>query len=112
MISLASSAVTVRVLAILVLAGCPHRDLAVSRASQAAANVGATVSIDAAEVVVLSSPEEAAASGFRGSPTFLIDGADPFPANGEPSWSCRLYPTDRGLEGSPSVTQLEEALRR
>ena len=61
---------------------------------------------------VITDPAEAATAGMRGSPTILIDGHDPFetPAD-EPSFSCRLFRTDRGLEGAPSVEDLVEALR-
>ena len=45
-----------------------------------------------------------------GSPTMLIDGLDPFD-NGErsPEPRCRLYLTEAGLEGSPSIEQLRSA---
>lgn len=48
---------------------------------------------------------------MRGSPTILIDGADPFAVGAaEPSLSCRLYETASGLDGSPSVAQMREVL--
>jgi hypothetical protein len=52
-------------------------------------------------------PEEATAAGFRGSPTVLIDERDPFadPAAAT-SLSCRVYPTEAGLAGAPTVEQL------
>ena len=55
----------------------------------------------------------AEALGFMGSPMILIDGVDPF-ANAQaiPSMSCRLYPTDLGLQGAPTVESIVEALRR
>jgi hypothetical protein len=53
---------------------------------------------------------EAARWGMRGSPTLLVDGADPFAApGGGPAVACRLYRGEDGrLDGSPTV----EALRR
>lgn len=59
---------------------------------------------------LVETPEEAAEVGFRGSPSVLIDGVDPFddpdaPAAG--TLACRVYQT---ADGSPSVDQLREAL--
>jgi hypothetical protein len=55
--------------------------------------------------------EEAVRVGFLGSPTILIDGADPFAAPGvTPSLSCRVYRTDTGLAGAPIVEQLRAVL--
>ena len=59
---------------------------------------------------VIATEQEAADAGMHGSPTLLIDGADPFAAPGQaPSLSCRLYRDESGsADGAPSV----EALRR
>ena len=49
---------------------------------------------------------------FRGSPTILMDGRDPFPGAAPTlALSCRLYPTPDGLSGSPTVAQLRAALQ-
>lgn len=57
------------------------------------------------------SPEEAEALRFRGSPTILIDGRDPFASGDEPvGLSCRIYQTPDGPAGSPTVAQLEGAI--
>lgn len=55
---------------------------------------------------------EAAARGMNGSPTLLVDGADPFAATGQsPSLSCRLYLDEAGAVcGAPSLSQLRVAL--
>jgi hypothetical protein len=55
---------------------------------------------------------EAAEAGMHGSPTLLINGADPFAQPGEaPSLSCRLYPDAVGHAGqAPSVQTLRHAL--
>jgi glutaredoxin len=56
-------------------------------------------------------PEEAERVGFRGSPTILVDGRDPWAALDAPiGLSCRIYRTELGADGSPSVAQLVEAL--
>lgn len=58
------------------------------------------------------SPEEADRLGFVGSPTVLVDGDDPFLTPGASvGLACRLYPTPEGLRGSPTVEQLQAALR-
>lgn len=44
---------------------------------------------------------------FRGSPTVLVDGRDPFADGGEAfGLACRVYPTEEGPAGSPTVAQL------
>lgn len=56
-------------------------------------------------------PEEAEAVGFRGSPTILIDGRDPFASGDEPTGlACRIYRTPDGPSGSPTIGQLRDAV--
>lgn len=60
----------------------------------------------------VSTPEEAEAAGFRGSPTVLVDGADPFADPVAPvGLTCRVFPTPQGLRGTPTLEQLCTALR-
>jgi hypothetical protein len=55
--------------------------------------------------------EDAQRFHFRGSPTVLIDGRDVFATGDEPiGLSCRVYRTDHGLAGVPSVEQLRGVL--
>ena len=50
--------------------------------------------------------------GFRGSPTIIIDGVDPFADSDAPvGLSCRVYKTDNGYVGSPTLEQLRTAIR-
>lgn len=57
-------------------------------------------------------PEEAEDLRFRGSPTILINGVDPFADPDAPvGLACRLYRTAEGLRGAPSVAELVAALR-
>jgi hypothetical protein len=50
---------------------------------------------------------------FRGSPTVLIDGEDPFlDADAPYGLSCRIYPTDDGFRGSPPESKLRTAIAR
>ncbi|GAB3257846.1 hypothetical protein [Nocardioides dilutus] len=100
-----------RDITIMVLDDCPHRDLALDRVTHAARNLGASVVIEDPQVRVLSS-NDAMIEGFHGSPTILVDGTDPFPVADGTTVACRLYTTERGLEGAPSVRQLERVLGR
>jgi hypothetical protein len=91
--------------------GCPHWQLARTRIQHAIdyAGVG-RVDVD---LVRVASHDEAITYGLCGSPTILIDGTDPFAdPNLELGLSCRIYETEHGPDGAPSVTQLVEALRR
>jgi hypothetical protein len=57
------------------------------------------------------SPQEAERAGFRGSPTILVDGRDPFASEGQPSgFACRIYDTPDGPAGAPTEDQLRAVL--
>jgi hypothetical protein len=57
--------------------------------------------------------EEAEQYGFRGSPSILVDGVDPFAEADDPvGLSCRVYQTPDGMAGSPTLSQLREVLTR
>jgi hypothetical protein len=62
------------------------------------------------ELERVSSSEQAAELKFRGSPTILVDGVDPFGSE-ETGYglTCRAYRTENGMDGSPSTLQLAEA---
>lgn len=88
--------------------GCPHWQTADARLQEVAVPLGLIV-----EHRLVTTPAEAEAAGFRGSPTILIDGVDPFAVGDEPAGlSCRLYRTPDGPAGAPTVAQLEAVLRR
>jgi hypothetical protein len=57
---------------------------------------------------------DAAQAGMHGSPTFLIDGADPFATPDQPpSLACRLYRDEAGRAArAPTVEALRRALDR
>lgn len=63
---------------------------------------------------LVDSPEEARRVGFRGSPTILLNGVDPFAANSDPvgGLSCRIYQTADGPAGSPTLGQLRREFVR
>jgi hypothetical protein len=55
--------------------------------------------------------QEAVDLDFRGSPTLVIDGEDPFANSDAPvGLACRIYRTERGMSGSPTPDQLRRAL--
>ena len=60
---------------------------------------------------LVTTPEEAEVERFRGSPTIMIDGRDPFARGDEPfGLACRLYQTPDGPAGTPTVEMLRAAL--
>ena len=89
---------------------CPSYSLAAERLRAAIASAGiAHVSVAWRPVHDVRS---AAAAGFAGSPTLLINGVDPFPRpTSVAGLCCRLYRTEEGVSGAPSVDQLVAALR-
>jgi hypothetical protein len=55
--------------------------------------------------------EAALEKGFRGSPTVLINGVDPFPeGQAQPGLACRIYNTEHGPAGSPTLKQLRTVI--
>lgn len=88
--------------------GCPNWRLADERLRVA---LQETVDSDAHRIVYerVETTEQAEARGFRGSPTILVDGRDPFADEQAPvGLSCRIYQTDTGPDGAPSVAQLTQ----
>ena len=89
---------------------CPHWREAESRARQALREVG--LSEEALGMRRVEALEDAERLSFRGSPTLLVDGEDPFTDPGAPvGLACRVYPTSAGPAGAPSVEELTAALR-
>ena len=61
--------------------------------------------------IEVTTPEEAERHQFRGSPSILVDGQDPFAKDTDPvGLSCRVYKTPDGPAGSPTLDQLREVL--
>lgn len=90
-----------RIVHVLHVAGCPNTGVAVERIRAA----GGDVQI---ETVEITTDAEAASAGMRGSPTILIDGADPFNSADTPTGiACRIVP---GGDAVPSVEALRVAL--
>jgi hypothetical protein len=87
--------------------GCPGAELLLRRIADLPGFVDLQVDQE-----VVTDEAAAAATGMTGSPTLLIDGADPFPIpNAVPSLSCRLYRDEHDRLGvAPSATRLRRAL--
>jgi hypothetical protein len=86
---------------------CPHWKTADQRLRELATEGGFEL-----RHRLVATPEEARAAGFRGSPTILVDGRDPFVSDEQPfGFSCRMYQTPDGPAGSPTIEQLRMALR-
>ena len=88
--------------------GCPNWQTA-------EANMRLALAEDRGAVVVrrrvVDTVEDAERLGFRGSPTVLVDGRGPVAEPGaSPGLSCRVYRTDAGVAGAPTVAQLRTAM--
>lgn len=89
--------------------GCPHAEEARRRLVEVLGEDSLV------EMRCVADAGDAEREHLHGSPTILIDGVDPFIAQGVAplaSWSCRLYDTESGPAGVPSVAQLRTALQR
>lgn len=88
-------------------AGCPNwKDVDVRLGSLEAEGVEFEV-----DHQLIDTPEMAEQFGFRGSPTILVDGVDPFADPDAPvGLACRVYRTDTAYAGSPSLDQLRTVL--
>lgn len=62
---------------------------------------------------LIDSYDQAMERGFIGSPTLLVNGADPFgDKDSLPGLSCRIYQTDAGPAGSPTIHQVRQAIAK
>jgi len=86
--------------------GCPSWQTTDQRLRGLADELGFEVAYRKVET-----PEAAEELSFRGSPTVLVEGRDPFARGDEPvGLSCRIYQTPDGPAGSPTLDQLREVL--
>lgn len=94
---------------LLVVPNCPNEAVAYDLICEALADLGVVTPV---RTTVIQSDEQAQKRGFIGSPTFLINGQDPFDEPGAvAAVACRMYRTDTGLAGAPVRDHLREALR-
>lgn len=94
---------------LLVVSSCPNESAAYNLAAAALADIGMNPRV---RTSVIESDAEAVTRGFTGSPTFLINGHDPFSQPGAVAGlACRVYRTASGLAGVPPFEELRAALR-
>jgi hypothetical protein len=91
--------------------GCPHWKLAEARVQSVLRGMARDdVSL---EHQLIDSPEADMRFGFHGSPTILMDGRDAFATGAEQiGMSCRVYRTDEGPQGAPTVAELQRLFSR
>lgn len=88
--------------------GCPNWKMTKADLTTLIADHGLETTIS---YQLIDTPEAAEEHNFRGSPTVLMEGVDPFADPDAPTGlSCRIYKTETGMAGTPSLSQLEEAL--
>lgn len=91
--------------------GCPNWRVAEARLLEALGEPGARAATISYELV--ETQQDAERLGFRGSPTLLVEGDDPFAEDDAPvGLACRIYRTEEGAQGAPSVAQLRAMLRQ
>ena len=94
---------------LLVIAECPHTAAALELLRQALAELG--VPGQPVRTTIITDDAQARERAFPGSPTFLIDGVDPFGQPSQPAaLACRLYDTPAGRRPIPDATRLRDAL--
>lgn len=88
--------------------GCPHWLDTVERIERVVDADGIAAEV---RLQLVNSQHAAEALNFRGSPTVLVNGVDPFADPDSPmGLLCRVYTTPDGLAGSPTASQLSEAI--
>ncbi|HVE27496.1 MAG TPA: DsbA family protein [Sporichthya sp.] len=91
---------------ILTVPNCPSATTVLDRVREALAGRPARL-----ELHEIHDQAEAERLGMSGSPTVLVNGADPFGASSEgASVSCRLYRRPDGVGGAPTVSDLQAAI--
>ncbi len=63
-------------------------------------------------LIEITTPQQAQEERFLGSPSFRLNGMDLWPeTRTRYNMSCRVYQTNQGMRGSPSVEMLRERIR-
>ena len=89
--------------------GCPNWKVTAADLRELIVEQQTTASL---HLQLIDTPEAAEEQCFRGSPTVLVDGVDPFADPDVPvGLSCRVYVTPDGLAGSPTRDQLLEVIQ-
>ncbi len=94
---------------LLVIPDCPHEAGAGELLRKMLTELG--MPSQPVRTTVITDDVHARERGFPGSPTFLIDGVDPFGQQSPPAGlACRLYDTPAGRRPIPDATRLRHAL--
>lgn len=95
---------------ILYFEDCPHWVYGLENLNSALKDEG-LYDVDV-QLVLINNEEDARKEKFLGSPSFHINGQDLWPEE-RTSYhlGCRVYPTDHGLKGFPTVEMLRERIR-
>ncbi|NMC85472.1 MAG: DUF2703 domain-containing protein [Anaerolineaceae bacterium] len=65
------------------------------------------------ELIQVETDEKATTEKFLGSPSFRINGQDLWPEDRRAyHLGCRIYKTDNGMRGVPTIEMLKEKIRR
>jgi hypothetical protein len=102
--------VSTKQIEILYLAGCPHIELAKTRANEAITMAGVPAHISLVEV---KGRDDALARRFLGSPSVRVDGVDVETSAHERDdfgMQCRVYRAGDRFEGAPPATWISAAL--
>jgi len=95
---------------LLVIPDCPNTATAADLLRQVLREVG--MPGQSVRTTVVTDDGQARERGFPGSPTFLINGVDPFKQHPQtPALACRVYDTPTGRRGVPDAAQLRRALK-
>jgi hypothetical protein len=95
---------------LLVVPHCPNEAAALDLISAAIMDTHLQATVTR---TVIDSQDVAEQRGFVGSPTFLLNGSDPFPRPDAPvALACRLYSTAAGPRGVPALPELRDAIQR
>jgi hypothetical protein len=96
---------------LLYFAGCPNYGAARASIERIAAEEDVEIDLRLVEVT---SPEEAEAARFLGSPSIRVNGRDVEPGADDRDpfiLACRVYQTEAGIDGRPSDAWIRAALR-
>ena len=94
---------------LLFIDGCPSWRQAVENLRQALRSEGPDMEISLIRVEGAGNAHELQ---FQGSPTIRLSGKDLFPDQpGQHGYSCRIYQTEEGLQGWPTINMIRERLQ-
>jgi hypothetical protein len=97
-------------IALLYFDGCPNHAETLAMLNELLSEAGWDGDV---QFINVDTQQRAEELSFRGSPTVLINGDDPFLDTEAPfGLSCRIYPTDDGYRGTPPESELRAAIAR